>query len=172
MTLSSLPTYPSPQRADVGRCIKKDDPALSRRAALILLGLPLLGVLAGALFCAWRILDAIENPPKPPPARLPLDFKLVQERFEQVRLLARRAEVEELLGPPVGWRDFKFQPEFWDFERTIEARPDRYPSGSREWALWIDPKDENKWVAVHYIGGRVYHMLDKGIRPQPANPPD
>jgi hypothetical protein len=143
-------------------------PRVSRRATRIL-SIALLAALAVALCFVWRIVTTIKLPPPPPPSPPPpsLEFKLVQKRFHKVRFGASRQDVEQLLGAPT--EQNAWEPEFQDFEDLMEARPDRYAHmpGERVWVKWTDPKDENRWAAVHFAGGKVNHFLGKGFSLEP-----
>jgi hypothetical protein len=163
MSLSSLPPIPTLQWPAAFKSLKKSGPAIPPRVVTVLLSVAMVAGLATTCYWLWRALDAIQRP-APPPPRVPLDFKLVRQRFRQVRPMASREEVEELLGPPSFQTEY--EPDFEDINARVWARPDRYP-GEHSWAKWIDPQDKGKWVAVFFAGDRVYRTLHKGLPPQP-----
>jgi hypothetical protein len=81
----------------------------------------------------------------------PLAFKVVEERYNKVHLLASREEVEELLGPPT--QRHAAGPDLQEAElaaqyssRHVEMPVDRF------WHKWVDTNDEARWVAVLYAG--------------------
>src|SRR5205807_1913756 len=123
----------------------------------VLLSLGYLVIAAVASYCIWRMVTTGEQP-LPTPPRLPLDFKVIQGRFAQVRPGKSREEVEELLGPPSQERCWDI--DFWD--PVMEAHPDRYP-GEWVWVKWTDPNDEGRWIAVFFAGDIAYHTRKKGL---------
>src|SRR4051812_31441609 len=100
MDLTSLPGYPTPQRQGHPVSVRKANPGLPPRATRVLRDLVLLVVIIVLLYWLRRTATAIEYRPQPQPPRPPLDFKLIEERFGQLRIFASPEDVDELLGPP------------------------------------------------------------------------
>jgi hypothetical protein len=156
MAFYSLPSYPALPNPSSAKRIQDRGLGLSPRATRILRDLLIL-VVVGVMLYQLREMAAER---RLPPPRAPLDFKLVQERFGKV-LMLDSSEVEALLGPPSPQQSR--EPEFQLYEAVVAAHPDRYPSGSFWWTKWTDPKDEGKWIAVFFAGGKAYHVVKKGF---------
>jgi hypothetical protein len=95
-----------------------------------------------------------------PAPRLPLAYKLIQERCDKV-LLRSVSYVEELLGPPSS-RECR-EPECESYEAMQTAQPGIIPRGDMWWSKWNDPNDTGKWVAVYFEGHTAYHVVKKGF---------
>jgi hypothetical protein len=100
--------------------------------------------------------ETIRNPPQP----APLEFKVVAEQFEFLRVNMPRQEVYALLGPENYTR--LREPEFAEFERIVDIRPERYP-GLKYWAKWADPANQDRWVAIFIAGDYVHRIIKKGF---------
>jgi hypothetical protein len=111
-------------------------------------------VLLSVFYLRWRA-DL-----SPPPPLQPLDFKLVKERYRWV-LTKDITEVEELLGPPDS--EQTWEPDFYFYEAQAAARPDRYPNGGFSWLKWSDQTNQEKWVAVFFVGNIACHVVKKGF---------
>jgi hypothetical protein len=165
MDFSSLSKYPTPQRPVAAAGVRKGDPAFPQRVTRILVGLVFVAAVAGMLYELRRMADAFEHPPSvaPPP---PLDFKLVQARYSEIRLQSsRRAEVERLLGQPT--QRSVWGPEFTEREEILENQGKNRVPPMRRWDKWSDPTDEGRWVAVFYAdygaADTVYWTFKKGF---------
>jgi hypothetical protein len=79
MDFSSLPHYPSTVRP----ASPAPGKALSPRLTKTLLSLTLLSGVAAVIYVFWPIIDAIVNPPTP---TVPLDFQVIQQRFDELEL--------------------------------------------------------------------------------------
>jgi hypothetical protein len=110
-----------------------------------------------------RALAARSEPTAPPAA---LAFRVVAEQFRYVQEGTSRDVVEGLLGPPTqrhasGPEVEEFEQRWWNGGRNI------FPA-DREWNLWADPTESDRWVAVVYIRWpkneqMVYGKLKKGF---------
>jgi len=133
-----------------------------RRGGLPFKALLLAAFLISAFCLRWNL-------PKPGPLnsapQWPYDFRLIQERCGKVDYRTRD-EVEALLGPP---SPYSWEPEFAEYEARVRYHPDRYPEGRSWWTKWTDPEDQNRWVAVLFIGDRACHVVKKGFAPQRHN---
>jgi hypothetical protein len=156
MSFSSLPNCPLNDNSFEINCAEKSRQGTS--PFRVMLGVGCLLAIAALLYCAWRMVTASE--PAPPSPRIPLDFKLIQERFGRVPLGATREEVEEMLGPPSSCP--AWDADFDSINRLVEAHSDRY-RGDWLWAKWTDSIDEGKWVAVFFCGGTARHFLTNGF---------
>src|SRR5437773_1391589 len=120
MSQSSLPTYPAlPARrpTDYTQRVVRGP---SRQAARILLYVAVAVTVWGLVYLLRQALAAVEHPPPPKgaaPPRPPLDFKLVQERYDKV-LMLDYGQVVGLLGPPSPWSR---EPEFQGIEQLVAA---------------------------------------------------
>jgi hypothetical protein len=120
--------------------IDKAHPWPSLRVGRILLGVVWVAVAAGTAFVCWAAWR-IHNPPPPAPPPPPLDFEIVVQRFPAVqdrRSSMTRDGVEAMLGPPTRTS-----------ARDGEVIDPRLPRATR-WHVWIDPEDQDRWVAVLY----------------------
>jgi hypothetical protein len=136
---------------------------ISPRAVRILVTVALWGAVAvlACVVCwaAW----VIHHPPPEPAPPPSLDFEVVAERFPDVRRGMGREEVEALLGAPT-------QTSTWDRELLEEKLEVEHATrGWREemrWHLWVDPRDENRWVAVLYTSEEysVYRTKARGVQ--------
>jgi hypothetical protein len=171
MDLSSPPKYPTYK----GRASATGAEDIEERIAAIRvrpiarpqrgerIAFKLVLVAAFGLLLYWlRCQTHPAEPPIAPPPPLPLEFKLVQDRYVKIQLFQDRAEVEQLLGPPCP--EHEPVPEFVNWERLAEHshRHMGIPDG-RIWERWIDPEDKGKWVAVLFAGERVYSKGKKGF---------
>jgi hypothetical protein len=66
-----------------------------------------------------------------------------------------------LLGPPTHRN--AWEPVFQEVEPTV-ARLTKHLDVSelRIWDKWVDPQDENNWVAVYFAGDKVYYKTKNG----------
>jgi hypothetical protein len=159
MDYSSLPKYRALPRTGPATCGEQTGPRLSSRAVRTLLDLALLIAITVMLSMIRQAAPSSESPTASLPR--PLDFKLVQERSDKVKLL-EYGKVVALLGPP-SFESWSREPEFQGIEDMVAAHPDRYPRGPFEWEKWTDPKDAGRWVAVFFANGKAYHVLKKGF---------
>ena len=160
MDFSSLRQYPMPPGLRTAWWPSK----LVRHSARwerIILGLAL--VVAIVALTSWlrRAAKALDLPPPPP--RPPLDFKLVKERYSQLRSLATREQVHELLGPPstptgVWQRDLAE----WESSAEWSHRHLGIPA-DRFWELWTDPDDPGTGVAILFADYKIYHIGRRGF---------
>jgi hypothetical protein len=162
MHFTSLPDYQTAERPSPARPDKTE--GVSLRGAYLVRDLIVLAAFVVLLCWLRRTATEIEQPPAPaPPARPPLDFKLVEERFDKVRRLAAREQVEELLGarPPING-DWGADLQAWEELAEHSNRHFGIP-GNRFWALWTDPKDGNRGVAILFAADKVYYVAKKGF---------
>lgn len=160
MKYTSLPSYPQPLPASSPVQRQTNGQRLTPRQMRLLIDLIWLAVIVTLLVWVRHAADTIQRPPHELSQPQPLAFNVVAERFDRVHIRMTQEEVFALLGPEQ-WVEFR-EPEFDDFERLVEAHPDRYP-GKHYWAKWADPSNPRKWVAVFFAGGYVYHTLSRGI---------
>jgi len=158
MDLSSLPQYPSPFQPATPAPDRTAGRKLSSPLAITLVCLVILLVVATTLYVFWPLIDAKEHPPTPGPMK-PLDFKVIQQRFDQVGQTTRYEEVWQLLGPPSSREGLP------DVEEMILYHPDRYPDDvkSRIWLRWTDPNDQEKWVTLLLFDNKVYLKYKNGF---------
>jgi hypothetical protein len=157
--VTSLPTYPAAMPRDGAERSETTNFRISPRAKRVSRELALLAAIAAMCALLRHTASSLEKPPVVPPRR-PLDFELIQQRFDKVRTTLEYSQVVELLGPPSPWG---WKPEFQRIEDRVAVRPDRYPSGPRTWEIWVDPKDDRRWVAVFFIGGIACEVLKRGF---------
>jgi hypothetical protein len=136
--------------------------SLCQRDGLLFKTLLLVAVLVAAFCLRWNLPRPGQLDSGPQPR---LDFRLIQERSSKVDNRTPD-EVEALLGPP---SPYSWEPEFAEYEERVRIRPDRYPKGMSWWTKWTDPEDEGRWVAVHFMGGRAYHVVTKGFSRKTQN---
>jgi len=158
MDSSSLPSYPpppQPRTTDPQPLLRR---RLTPRQFQVLVNLIWLAAIVVFLVGVRQAAHTLRQPPHPAPE--PLPFKVVAERFHRVHSMMPVEEVFKLLGPE---RFERYQePEMDEYERLIEAHPDRYPE-PRYWAKWEDPDDPGRWVAILICRGYVYQTLKRGV---------
>jgi hypothetical protein len=157
MDISSLPNYspPLPPNSDV--TTQPQRRRISPRQVRVLIDLVWLAGIVSFLIWSYQTAEAFKHKPVPEPVK-PLAFDVVMKRIVRVQVGMTSDAVFDLLGPE---RHSKlWEPEFDDYERIIEAHPDRYP-GKHSWAKWADPSDETRWVAVFISGGTVHKSFVK-----------
>jgi hypothetical protein len=157
MIFALLPRFLTPQTSPSVPDIRKADGSRLVPLLIVVGFLSLIGVL---IFSVW---PAVERARKGSPK--PLDFRHVEERFARLndidgmlwstqRTGLTRLDVEERLGSPTE-RDVAL------VERlTPEERNDRGYS----WDRWIDPDDEERWVAVLYKHGAFQRAISNGTK--------
>jgi hypothetical protein len=160
MDFLSMPRYPAAERPQAVDSAATTGLMRVARGDRVLLALALLTAMA-AMLLGLRLWILSGEPLSEPPPRPQLDFSLVQARFEQLRLFASRAEVEDLLGPPSP--DQTWEAEFAEWTELAEYRHRALPEGIRLWEKWTDPQDKNRWVAVLFAAGQVYAFHKKGF---------
>ena len=157
MSRSSPPNRPFSSPPDSASIDPDTRNVVHCRKTLLVKCIILALALVSASYLRWRA-DST-----PPPIWEPIDFKLIQERYDKVGWGIKSSEVEALLGPPdlVQTRE----PEFQYYDDLVTYRPDRYPSGPFWWLKWTDPNDEGKWVAVFFGGDdTVCYVIKKGFQ--------
>lgn len=158
MDFSSLPQFPSAFRlaAPAHALRKLPSPRLTRA----LLGLGVLSAAGLSLYALWPNVAAMIQRPTPAPTA-PLDFRIIQQRYDDMPLSATPEEVRWQLGPPSSEDD----PGIESVEVMIEYHPDRYPGHveTRYWLKWADPNDQDKWVRVLMVDGKVLFKYKHGF---------
>lgn len=164
MDLFSLPPFRSLHaQSAVPRIVTSAGEPISLRGSYRLRDLLLLVAVAVLFHWLAKTTAAIERPAPGPEPQVPLVFSLVEERFGKVHVLATREEVEELLGPPSPTNaTWEADLAAWEALAERSLRDVDMP-GDRWWALWIDPKDSGRGVAILFAGGKVRHVARKGF---------
>lgn len=167
MDFSSLPKYRVVQTAGSAAGAQNTSQRISQRAMRNLRDLALLVAIVALLYWLRQTVAAIEHAPVFTPAPLPLDFRLVEQRYGDVPLMGSRKDVERLLGTPT--QRNAWHPELAETQRRLEIgdRNSRFLPRVRAWDIWSDPKNESRWVAILYVGDyradRTYLKLKKGF---------
>lgn len=162
MTLWSLPHYPRHRARSVER-VADVPPTLRAPRPNLLINLALLTAILALLWWARELSSSIAGPPPVSPA---LEFDQVVERFGEVKLLQTRREVMGLLGRP----SVQTRPEPELAKMAIRAEHANRHLGmpiERVWEMWIDPNDQDRWVAVLFADGEVYA---RGMSPRLRDP--
>jgi hypothetical protein len=158
MNIASLPSYPGHQSPNTAA--RK----LSSGRARVLIDLALLAAIVALLWWLRWTVEGIKGLRVPNP---PLDFRLVEERYDSIPWGGSRMAVERLLGPPT--EHYAWGPELAEVERILEngGRNLMPEPEDRVWDRWSDPKDPGRWVAVLYGGysgsARVYGRTKRGF---------
>ena len=164
MNCSSLPTYPAfdKRSAVASRPIAVQGGRFQATRTLLYLVIAL--SIWGLVLHMRYLVIGIENQPPADavPPQSPFDFELIEQKYREVHRWASPVEVERLLGPPT--KRMVLDPELRRWEDFVEHwnRHLGLPEG-RYWDKWIDQTNQEKWVAVFYAGGKVYHTLKQGF---------
>ena len=155
MDFSSLPQFPSTFRAAAPTHSPRKP--LSLRVATMLFCLVAASATALMLYALWPSINALAYPSAP----VPLDFRLIEQKYGYVRQTHTTAsELVQLLGPPSS-QEYEGPGDFTEIRRF---HPDRYPDfKSQVWLRWADPNDKGKWVVVHLLDGKVYQAFKHGF---------
>jgi hypothetical protein len=147
---------------DSGVCRRGGATPFSRLG--LLPGLAFVIVYVVTLYQLRQIAVAVDRPPPAP--FLPLEFRLIQERYWQVQTYDTYEEVETWLGPPTERN--VCEPVFGELERLwLNGGRNWFPK-DRCWHKWSDPNDKRRWVAVCFYRGlqgepKVYRIIKKGF---------
>jgi hypothetical protein len=159
MDFSSLPKYPPPDGPGAATCLRENSQELSRRVIRILLELVFLLAVMLLLY-EFRPIATVAD--RPPPAAPPLDFKLIEARYNKVGLFVSRDEVRKLLGPPTelpfwepGLEQLTADVEQWNMHSELPS--------DRIWVRWTDPNDKGKCVTIFFAGNQVRFKFKKGF---------
>ncbi len=125
----------------VGTVTRANPPARAGYRLLILAALVPAGVVLGI---------SLRRDPSARPTPQPLDFKLVEKRYGEVRPSVSRKEVEQWLGPPTE-RDV-LAAELRQAEVQLDSGRFWGRPSVPVWDRWSDPNDKRRWVAVLYDG--------------------
>lgn len=163
MNLYALPKYPRPYRREVAG---PDESRLwfSPRAQRVVRDLVFLVAII-ALFATLLEAKATLTQPPPAPAqpRPPLEFKLVAQRYADVKVGDKLSRVHALLGPPTEpfARPYRLRILEWRAEET----PDNYKDfpKPRFAEQWTDPSDPNRWGLIIFGDSKVYTKFKLGF---------
>jgi hypothetical protein len=165
MDLSSFPNYPTPPTPQATSRADKTKPTISPRAARIFRDLALLIAIGALFYWARQTAKTFEHPPAAPLPDPPLEFRLIEERFNNVKMFASRQQVAELLGTPSPPRDYgtwRADLRQWEERAKHSHRHLGIPS-DQSWELWTDSRDERKGVAILFADAKVYYRAKKGF---------
>ena|SRR5438067_2909035 len=162
MDLASLPKYQ--QFRPPGRTVRSAGARfrLSPRLTRALLDVTVLLAIAALLYFFWLTGAAAERALTPVPPPPVLDFKLVQQRYDDVAVtnqfedarkgrFVRREQFHRLLESPS-------HPNAWGPELSKYWEDLSLPE--RIWDEWVDPNDPDKRVVILFSEGKVY-LKDK-----------
>lgn len=162
MDVSSLPAFPPPRtsRAETALRVSRGllPPAQLRFLVNLLLAVALVALLIWGRMATAEIERSRENV-QTQTVKVPahIDFKVVQQQFQQVSVMMPADEVFRLLGPQ-RYTNLR-EPKLDAYEERVWARPDRYPE-PRFWAKWENPDNPKRWVAVFICGRHVYKKIE------------
>jgi hypothetical protein len=159
MTFLSLPSYPKVKPGV--DWVDGAPPDFRSPRRNIFLNLFMLAAILALL--AWLRELGLPIRTAPPAPRPPFDFALVLQRYGDVQHLQSREEVEELLGPPSPQRVPEAR--FVRWEARLDNGGRNLLPQDRIWEKWIDPDDEQRWIAILFADRKVYFKVrsDNGI---------
>jgi hypothetical protein len=150
MTFLSLPSYPTAKPGV--HSVDGAPPDFRSPRRNIFLNLFMLAAILALL--AWLREFGLETHTAPPAPRPPFDFALILQRYGDVQFFQSREEVEELLGPPSPQR--VPEPRFARWEAWLDNGGRNVLPRNRIWEKWIDPEDEQRWIAILFADRKVY----------------
>ena len=155
MTFLSLPSYP---KAKPGvDWVDGAPPDFRSPRRNIFLNLFMLAAILALL--AWLREFALPIHTAPPAPRPPLEFALILQRYGDVQFFQRREEVEELLGPPSA--QGVPEPRFAGWEARLDNGGRNFVPQDRIWEKWINPDDEQRWIAILFADRKVHFKARK-----------
>lgn len=96
------------------------------------------------------LLKQVQTGLRSPTAPSPVDFSVIEERYDKVPLWVSQKKVEALLGPPTDRR--AYEEEFSKLEDFAIHSMRLRDSTERFWQKWVDPNNPERWVAIFYAG--------------------
>lgn len=160
MSLSSLPSYTAPESKTDQSCPPPVDSRYRKpRQRRLLTNLALLAAIIALLLGLRSLSDAIERASA---SLITLDFKLVQDRCDRIRLFDNSETVLQWLGAPT--ERGVWTPEFQNLEaKALHSNRHFGTPNDRVWHKWTDPNDDIRWVAILFAGDKVYYIAKKGL---------
>jgi hypothetical protein len=157
MDFSPVPKYPMFQSSAAPR--HATGAWLSARERRLFSDLCFVAAFVVLLSCLRWMVTTSNHPRPPKSAPSPLDFKVVRERYKDVRDRATRLEVLGVLGPPTQRNVWVAQSVQWE---EMHWRKDDSPY-VRIWDKWTDPNDPDSWVLIMFGDAQVWAKYQQGF---------
>lgn len=159
MNLPAFPRYPTPRRTRDHLGLQES--RLSPRARRLARDVVLLAAIVGLLLALGHVTTAILQAPTSTPPRPRLDFALVVQRFDALKVGMSRESVHQLLGLPT-------QPEtgsaVMEELETMARNSSSHIFRSPHIAdLWTNPNDATRWVLVIFGDYKLHWMVKHGL---------